>query len=483
MIYVCLWSPRWAIGGAPLDELAASLLEVAPRVAVDGRGVIWADARGLPARKVARALVAGAGGEAGEVRAGISAVPVAAELAARSGDETVTLVESGREREFLAPLSLDFLEMDPRLRALLDGVGVRTCGAMADLSREAVEVRFGPAAGVVWRLARAEDRRILFRPMPREQPQASMDFVEYEVREAGRLVFTANALLGSVCATLASRGERARSITLSLSLSSGGVKRERLRAARPTADRDFWVRRVQEMLDRLRLPEPVVGLSVEMEETEPRSSTQGDLFDRGFATAGAVEEAVGRLLDEQGEVFVAPERDGHPLAERRTRWIARSAVSAAGRGESVRGRRGRGRGRRLKAGDPPLPGGSASDGSTRHAPPPHESPAEPVARGGPRLLSSEAPAPALTLQLLREPRALAVKIAFRGMHLLPESFLDSGEWQGVAVASGPDRVSGGRWEDASYARDYFRCVTGDGRLVWIFRDLDENRWYLHGWWE
>jgi protein ImuB len=431
MIYVCLWSPRWAIGGAPLDELAASLLDVAPRVAVDGRGVIWADARGLPAREVARALVAGAGGEAGEVRAGISAVPVAAELAARSGDGAITLVESGREREFLAPLSLDLLEVDPRLRVLLDGVGVRTCGAVADLSREAMEVRFGPAAGALWRLARAEDRRILFRPIPRERPQASMDFVEYEVREAGRLVFTANALLGSVCATLASRGERARSISLSLSLSGGGVRRERLRAARPTANRDFWIRRVQEMLDRLRLPEPVVGVSLEVDETESRSSTQGDLFDRGFATAGAVEEAVGRLLDGQGEVFVAPERDGHPLAERRTRWVARSAVSATGRGRR----------------------------------------------------SPELPAPALTLQLLREPRALAVKIALRGMHLLPESFLDSGEWHGVAVAAGPDRVSGGRWEDASYARDYFRCVTGDGRLVWIFRDLDENRWYLHGWWE
>lgn len=102
---------------------------------------------------------------------------------------------------------------------------------------------------------------------------------------------------------------------------------------------------------------------------------------------------------------------------------------------------------------------------------------------GPRLLDSGAPSPALTLQLLRAPRPIGVRVAFRGVQVLPESYLHAGEWKEIAVAAGPDRVSGGRWEETGFARDYFRCITGDGRLVWLFRDLDENRWYLHGWWE
>lgn len=515
MIYVCLWSPRWAIDAAPLADLAASLLEVAPRVSVDGRGVIWADARGLPAPELARALVELAGG-AEEVRAGVSAVPVAAELAARAAgirgsgspadpDTLVAVVEPGRERDLLAPLPLDLLDPDPRLRILLDGLGVRTCGELAGLSREAVEVRLGAAAGALWRLARADDRRILFRPIPRERPQASMDFVEYEVRDAARLVFTANALLGSVCSTLESRGERARSISLSLGLASGGVKRERLRSARPTADRDFWIRRLQGLLDRTRLTEPVASVALEVDETEPRSSTQGDLFDRGFATASAVEEAVARLLDEQGPVFVEPESDGHPLAERRTRWVARTADAAAGRAEPAKGR---GAVRKGPGGSTarPAPGPSRADapgraglslvreGPSSPAPggrmgtpgnPPAVSPAgpSPETSTGPRLLDSGATTPALTLQLLRAPRPIGVRIAFRGVQVLPESYLHAGEWKEIAVAAGPDRVSGGRWEETGFARDYFRCITGDGRLVWLFRDLDENRWYLHGWWE
>jgi protein ImuB len=49
-------------------------------------------------------------------------------------------------------------------------------------------------------------------------------------------------------------------------------------------------------------------------------------------------------------------------------------------------------------------------------------------------------------------------------------------------AAGPDRVSGGRWNEP-YAREYFRCVTGDGMMLWIYRDAREDAWYLHGWWD
>lgn len=430
MTYVFLWSPRWATAAAPLGDLAASLLELVPRVAVYGEGRVWADARGLPAPKLAWSLLERAGGVAEEIRAGVSGVAVAAELAARSGDGPVTLVEAGYERAFLAPLPLELLDPHPRLRTLLEGVGVVTCGELAALPREAVEVRFGAAGTALWRLARADDPRRLFRPIPRERPQASMDFVDHTITDATRLVFTVNALLGSVCETLAARAQRARSITLTLPLSGGGTVRERVRAARATADRGFWVRRLQAVLDRLRLPGGAIGVSLEVEETEPVSAMQGDLFDRGFGTAAAVEEAVARLLEEQEMVLVAPEVCDHPLAERRTRWVARPALGAA---------------------DAPSP--------------------------------TSLPVPTLSLHLLQEPRPVAVRIRMERLRPVPVSYLHAGAWTGVATASGPDRVSGGRWEEQTYARDYFRCVTEEGALVWIFRDVEENRWYIHGWWD
>jgi len=35
----------------------------------------------------------------------------------------------------------------------------------------------------------------------------------------------------------------------------------------------------------------------------------------------------------------------------------------------------------------------------------------------------------------------------------------------------------------SYAREYFRVVTTDGSLVWLFRGAARDRWFLHGWWD
>jgi protein ImuB len=52
----------------------------------------------------------------------------------------------------------------------------------------------------------------------------------------------------------------------------------------------------------------------------------------------------------------------------------------------------------------------------------------------------------------------------------------------VRTAAGPDRVSGGQWEDG-YAREYFRALGEDGTLVWLYRDGVDGGWYLHGWWD
>jgi hypothetical protein len=417
MSCVCLWSPSWATAGAALAERATALLAHTPRIAMEARGVIWADARGLPAPKLAWTLLRllqDGGTEA--VRAGVSAVPVVAELAARAGELPVAMVESGYEAAFLFPLPLDLLQPDKRLRPLLEGVGLRTCGELAALTREAVEVRLGGEGLALWRLARAEDPRRLFGPIPRERPHTSLDFTDYEVRDAARLLFTANTLLASLCEALRARGERARSLALELSLAGGGTWKKSLRVALPTADRAAWLQRLRNLLEGLVLPDAVRGIALRVEASEPASAVQGDLFDRGFASAGAVEEAAARLLDLQGELFVEPERDPHPLAERRTRWRAQDLARIARTSTSV----------------------SSSS-------------------------SESLSTPCLTLQLLPEPRRIAVRVRARRDHQLPLRYLDRGRWHELQAAAGPDRVSGGQWEERPYAR--------------------EDAWYLHGWWD
>ncbi len=88
----------------------------------------------------------------------------------------------------------------------------------------------------------------------------------------------------------------------------------------------------------------------------------------------------------------------------------------------------------------------------------------------------------LTLQLLDEPCRVTVETVRRRDHDVPTRLRDRTGWRELVVVAGPDRISGGQWEDA-YAREYFRCVTDEGVLLWIYRDAMDETWYLHGWWD
>lgn len=431
MSIVCLWSPLWQTAGEPVTEHIAPLLELVPRAASDAQGVLWADARGLPATRTATALRERLGGDAEQVRAGVAAVPVAAEAAARAGDQGVTVIPPGGERDFLAPLPLAVLGPEPRLSALMDGTGVLTCGALAALDRASVEARFGGAGAVLWRRSRADDPRLLFAPIPPEAPHASIDFLDYTVRNTARLVFAIHALLGSICDVLAARGDRAREIVLEFALAGGGVLRHPVRLARPTAERARWTDRVRSVLDTLTLPDSVTGIAIRAEDTEAASGKQGDLFDGGFASESAVEEVVARLTDSQGPVFLRPEINAHPLAEARTLWHPLEPAAVAD---------------------------AASPAAVLEAP------------------------PVLALQLLPEPRRVGVEADALEDHLRPVRIRDEGRWRSLVEAAGPDRISGGHGE-TEYAREYFRCQTEDGQLLWLFRDARRDAWYVQGWWD
>jgi hypothetical protein len=186
-------------------------------------------------------------------------------------------------------------------------------------------------------------------------------------------------------------------------------------------------------LERITLPDGVVGITIRVESVTGEVERQGDIFDRGFATSRAAEETIAQLLDDQGAVVVTPRNNQHPLLDRRTEWVSQEPSQASARIQL--------RERVVKA----------------------------------------TAAPRLTLQLLPEPRRIAVTTKRRRDHQLPVQFRDK-EWTRISSAAGPDRVSGGQWGEA-YAREYFRCVTDDGMMVWLFRDARSDEWYLHGWWD
>jgi hypothetical protein len=471
MTFVCLWIPAWPTGAAssaelatelatepspqdgadmtgvpPLDQLTEALLRVAPRVAAAGPGLLWADARGLAEHPLATALCAVVRAQgAVRVQAGVARTAIAAEVAAKStrqagGDGIITVVPAGEDRVFLAPYPLSVLcsafTPDPAVLPLLAGVGIETCGALAVLGQEEIEVRFAADGVRLWRLARGEDRRRPFGALSRTRPRASCAWTDYALRDIERLLFVINRLVGQVCETLRGRGEAMRDLTLRFALANRSTAEHPFRAARPTADPSAWLRLIRAGLGHIRLSDAVTGIAVQAGVIVAAHDYQGDIFDRGFATARATEQAVAQLLDTCGMEVVALSATNRPLLERRARWQVRESVMLEGTAASG------------LSGTPGTPGAS----------------------------------PSLTLQLLSEPQVVNVVTEPRRDHDVPVRYQEPAKPEvGVLVAAGPDRVTGGAWETSPYAREYFHCVTADGRLVLLFRAAD--RWYLHGWWD
>jgi len=447
MTFVCLWTPAAApyppaIGtditpeNDLLQRLVPSLLGVAPRVMLGANGIVWADARGMSAESLARDLLdVFHEKDVKKVRAATSITPISAEVAARHGhgkNGLVTIVP-GSEREYLAPFPIGVLGPSLFLSTLLDGIGIESCGDMAKLDLESVEVRFGGEGARLWRLSRADDSRRIFASMPRALPAASLDWVEYTLKDPERLVFIINALVGNITTDLKSRGQCAREMTMIFSLANRETFEHLVRPARSTASHKAWMRLIRTHLERITLPDGVVGITIRVESVTGEVERQGDIFDRGFATTNAAEETIAQLLDDQGAVVVTPRNTQHPLIDRRTEWISQEPAQASARIQL--------RERVVKA----------------------------------------TAVPRLTLQLFPEPRRIAVQTRRRRDHELPVQFRDK-HWQQIVSAAGPDRVSGGRWTEP-YAREYFRCVTDDGMMVWLYRDARTDEWYIHGWWD
>src|SRR6185503_5522270 len=151
MSYVCLWSPSWPIAADFPADLVASLLGVAPRVAVGERNLVWGDARGLNGNLLANEMVRVASDYGfDDVHAGVAMTPVAAEVAATQNETRLITVKPGTDASFIAPYKLAALTPSEHLAALLNGLGIETCGALASLDAESIEVRLGVEGVRFW---------------------------------------------------------------------------------------------------------------------------------------------------------------------------------------------------------------------------------------------------------------------------------------------------------------------------------------------
>ncbi|MBV8222709.1 MAG: hypothetical protein JO293_05070, partial [Candidatus Eremiobacteraeota bacterium] len=166
MPVVCAFVPSCNAWEEVLDALDGA----SPLVEDGGPGVAFLEMRGIDgdARRwiasVRSALEGCAACSSLEFRVSLASNKFVALCAARSGDGTV--VARGREAEFVAPLPLAALDLDPKIIERLRLFGVRTLGELAALPHGPFVRRFGPPSGLWHARANGVDETPLV-PRPR----------------------------------------------------------------------------------------------------------------------------------------------------------------------------------------------------------------------------------------------------------------------------------------------------------------------------
>ncbi len=198
---------------------------------------------------------------------------LAAANVARPGQ--ILVVSDERLHDFLAPLPLELVPMEPRRRAELHELGVKSVGQLAGLPGAAVAERLGPDGRRAWSLARGgKPARVRGRRPPAEIVEA-LEFPEAVGNELTlRRAFA--ALLETVLAR-PERGDRfIRKLALSARLVGGGSWRRSLTLRDATTELGRLKAALAPKL--AELPAPVLELRLELVELTEHDGQQLELL-------------------------------------------------------------------------------------------------------------------------------------------------------------------------------------------------------------
>ncbi len=438
-----------ARGRDPLAERSAheALLEAAaalsPRVQDLAADQALADVDGMDRlfpgddgeRELAHAAIRVAESLQLPVRVGIASTRLAARLAAsRPGSPTV--VPTGGEADFLAPLPLTHLALERRLLTTLGRWGVATLGELARLPADRVASRLGPAGAAAHRAARGEDIRPL---VPSEPPEVLAEGLEMEwpVVTVEPLLAALRPCLERLCQRLARQDLACSVLELEVGLEPEGVDRRSIRLPAPGRTADTLLALLRQEVEARPPQAPVISFRCLAHPTTPRRS--------------------------QLTLFGAPEIDPDRLALTLARLVALLGAEQVGSPRPVDGW---------------LPERSASAPFDPPPPPPVR---RLMPRNGRGLLAVRVLRPPVALEvILDDPGSSPLGAEGRPMSLASHQGAEPRIQGLVRVAAGPWQLEEGWWREHPVERDYWDVELSGGGLYRIYRDRRSNEWYADG---
>jgi len=338
------------------------------------------------------------------------------------------LIPRNEHPAFLCDLPPAALRLSERTLTLLTQLGIQRVGQLMMLPRDQLAERFGAEVGLRLDQALGHVAEVITPFHPEPDASASWRFDDpIERREV--LAKAIDLLLERLQAVLQKRCCGTRLLECTLELDGADAIRFECSLSRPARTAHYLRSLLNTRLEQIRIEAPVRGVCVRAVVLEKIPDDQQSLFDADEAGDEALAELLDSLVSRLGQDAVT-----------RSRFVADPQPELACRFECAVAK------------------------------------AQGFAALTPGLLESVfAHRP---LRLLSRPIAIeVVAIAPLGM---PHRFHYAGTDHTAVFCQGPERIETGWWRSADVRRDYYMVETKEGTRWWIFRRLDDGRWFLHG---
>ncbi|QEG41102.1 DNA polymerase IV [Roseimaritima ulvae] len=365
------------------------------------------------------------------------------------------LVPAGETETALAELPVIALRIAVDAAEKLHRLGIRRVDELLRLPRSGLATRLG--SGLLQRIDQALGTVDQTLPVHHAAAEdvVSTD-LEYPTYATDLLKHRIEQLVKQLAAGLASRQQGALRLTCRLDLQAHQSQRMQLGLFAPTADADhltgllhsvFEQQRLTARVHRIVLAAPLTG-PLRMHQRSLLTAHGGEGQGDAAALAKLIDGLSGRL---GGERVLGVRRSSNPLPEQafQTSVLTGRRAQRNAAASNTRSRETRASDTRAGADRPPT-------------------------------LAAEIPL-RRPLDLLRQPQPIEASQLHRDGW--PQQ-IKLRRWpaaQGVNRAWGPERIETGWWQGPSIRRDYFRLETEAGQWLWVYRQLGQNSWWLHGW--
>jgi protein ImuB len=357
----------------------------------------------------------------------IGAAWAAAFCAAQSRSSSPTVIPAGRQEVALQSLPVDALRLSAKVLDVLHELDLHKIGQLLRMPRETLPSRFDSE------LLRRLDQALGNAPEviaaePPDEPIEARWGCEEPIENAIAIIAVVRRLLRRAIRSTEGRGEGILRLEVLLTGPEQDPLRIMIDCIRPTLRRKHLVELIRLQLERLPLKAGIVDFLLRVTSSAPLDESQPDLF------------------GERDQRDVTRELD--TLLNRLTSRLGRSAVLR-----------------------PELHADYQPERAMSFRP------VIDAARRKPREASIVAER---TRPVRVRPHPLPVSVTSVVPNGPPLRLHLRHADHRIVHCDGPERIETGWWRHAPIRRDYYRIDLDSGARHWLFRSLEDGRWFLHG---